>query len=231
MESLWVVILAGAIATAASLAALRASVSMKRAQGSDSGPLAGFWISVAAYMAMFTILRVAALGGLGDGVLYWLFILQTLAGASTLISLLGILFGILIGRAAGRLAMLAGAAAATVTVALIVLLGVDGPRFDAWSLEFLPRSLAARAAVGAFYVVTPVAMCLVVLWGTHKQSRGLRLRVGLFAASVMLMYVPNAGKYTMFIEGPYSAMLGIVMAFGAILGWLSYVVTAAGENG
>ncbi len=231
MDSLWVVVLAGATATAAALLALRASVTMKRRDGADSGPLAGFWISVAAYMAMFTTLRVAALAGASDGVLHAMFLLQTFAGASTLISLMGILFGILVGRAGGRIAMLAAAAIAAFTVGLILFLGVDGPRFDPWSVEFLPRSVVARAAVGAFYVVAPVAMCAVVLWGTHRAPRRLRLRIALFAASVVMMYVPNAGKYTMFIEGPYSAMLGIVMAFGAVLGWLSYLVAVPGGNG
>jgi hypothetical protein len=218
-------VLFGIVASVASVLALRDGRALKKREGGKSWPLTMFWGCVTFYMVSFTLLRVVHL--LAPGYEMEMFYLQTIAGASTLIALMYILLGIWLGPEAARWGLSLAASAAFVTVFLIFHDGLLGPRVTYWSVELVPANALARALVGFFYVVTPVAISLVVLRAVRGEDAVLRRRIGMFAISVMMLYVPNAGKYTTFVEGIPSLLLAATMAVGAVVGWRSYL----GNNG
>ncbi len=223
MDGVLVVIILGTVATIASAVAARWSSHVKARQGMTrhGRPLFAFWVTVATYMALFTMLRLAYWAGVHA--LAPVFYLQTVAGALTIISLSYIMVGIIIGRGAARLAAEATGALAVMILTIIFTTGLEGPVTDDWGVEFLPASLFARAAIGVVYVALPVAMSLLAVYVTWRASDGVfDRRLALVATSVSLMFVPNAIRYVVIVDGLMGVGLAAAMAVGAVLGAAAY---------
>ncbi|MGB1586041.1 MAG: hypothetical protein ACPHID_03220 [Thermoplasmatota archaeon] len=220
---IWAVIGVGALAATFCAFAVRDARAMKARDRQDATAIVAFWASVAAYLVAFTLLRLIHAFDLPGAV--WVFYLQTVTGASTLISLSYIVVGVVSGHQYSRVGAELAGAVAVMVITLVVALGLEGPRHDPWSFEFLPRSSFVRYVIGTFYVVVPVAMAVLVAWATSREGdTAFRRRSLMFSASVVLLYVPNAIKYVTFVTGAQSLALAVVMMCGAFIGWRSYRV-------
>ena len=218
---LWITVAAGVVALAASLAALVDAQAMKRREGGRRWPLAWLWSAIALYCACFVMMRVAHMASWP--VLPWYYA-QTVAGAGSAVSLFYILAGIVWGGPWTRIGAEFGGAGALVTLTLLFAHGVEGPRVTPQSIEYLPASEFARAAIGIIYAVLPIVFAVLVAWVVRKDV-SIRRRMAWFAPALVLMYVPNALRYVVFMEGTASVVAAAAMAMGTVLGWRSYHTT------
>ncbi len=223
MQGVLAVIGVGALATTSSILAAKWSWQSKARQGlsSKATPLLAFWITVACYMAAFTALRLAYL--LDLNVLPALFYAQTFAGAMTIVSLSYIMVGIIAGPRVARYASEVALAAAVMVVTIIFTEGLTAPSRNAWGIEFLPANRFVRLAIAVVYVALPVAMSTLAAIISHRGAEtGFDRRMILMAASVTLMFVPNAIRYVVLVDAALGVALAVAMMGGTMLGAMAY---------
>ena len=168
------------------------------------------------YMALFALLRFNDL--LGLPFMPW-FYLSTVAGAASVVFLCNILIGVIFGYPASRVA----AAIATVAAAAIlgILFGYGVLVYEGMDLQFVPVSPLARASIAAVYLVLPVAMAATAALIARHQEPVLRRRSHLFGAAAMLVYLPNAIRYVVYVPEPWVLAFAPIMAIGGWVGWIS----------
>jgi hypothetical protein len=104
---------------------------------------------------------------------------------------------------------------------LVIKPGYIGPISDAWRVEFLPNSIAARWLIGGVYVAVPILFAARICWTTRCALR-FGNRVHKFGLSIVMMFVPSAIEYVVLVPGFWNVFLASLSAVGAILGLLSY---------
>lgn len=212
----------GALASVFAFMALAAARRHKQQDFRSVLFVTGFWCTVGAYFVAFTALRFAYWLESDLAVLQALFYVQTIAGASTIISLAAIMFGVILRAWTSGFATGAFLGLAMLTVAFIFSEGIRQTVADHWGVEFLPESTFARVMVAVVYMAMPLAMAIMVSWAARKADARLQRRLGLFSLSVVLMYLPNAVKYVTTFEGVTNLVFAVVMTAGAVAGWRAY---------
>lgn len=222
---------AGAAALAGCILALVCGYRLKRAENKPPFAVVGMWATLSAYMLGFTLIR--GVGWISPGTdLAPFYVFQTLAGASTIVALVYIIAEALWRPWVSGFATGAFLGVAAITVQLIFMHGYEGPIDEHWSLEFLPHSVAARILVGAVYVVVPIVLAGLIRFSAAKgASPEVRHRLTLFALAIVLIWIPNAGKYVLHAPGIWNLVEAVVMAGGAWLGWWSYKLANSSGNG
>lgn len=219
----WLTVASGIAASAFCILALRAARQHKQQNAQTTVFLTSFWGTVAAYMISFTVLRIAYGFHADPAILNGIYCVQTLSGASTVISLAAIMFGVLLRPWWGGFVTGIFLGLAVLTVFLIFQRGADIVVQDSWSIEFLPVAIEARVLVAVVYVIMPVAMGALVTFVARKAEPVTKTRFLLFSTSVVLMYIPNAIKYVFVFEAAANFVLAFIMTIGTYIGWRSYV--------
>ncbi|MGB1697267.1 MAG: hypothetical protein ACPHK8_02585 [Thermoplasmatota archaeon] len=219
-DFLWVTILLGAIAFTGCALAVKAGTAAKRNDGASPRVVQAFWAPMTVYAGAFTLLRASIAFDLGWHVA--LYYVATIAGASTLVSLLYMFFGILIGPQAAKWAAKAATAFATAIVFFIFYYGLDGPFVDEWSVQLIPSNPGVRALIAFTYMAVPVALAALVFWAVRHVGPATKRRTTMFATAVLLIYIPSAIPYVWTAGGPAGTILAALIATGALTGWQSY---------
>lgn len=218
----WLVVLVSAFSSFACFKAAVAAKRRKEAEGNSSKALVTYWWTGFGYTTSFAALQLFFL--LDWGFQVPLYAVATVLGASSLVSLLYILFRILYGARVARLAAEGGAMAAFVTLFFFFFYGIQNPHFDEWGVAFLPESLVARFLGACFYLATPLVLAATVVYTTKDEDWFFRKRVLMFMISVLLFYLPNAYRYTTLTTGWLGFALTMTTAIGLAIGWQSYNV-------